>query len=397
MLEPWGDGGYLASYFWQAGDWSAGRWLGDTITINGDVPQAPLIVAVDDWSRVPSAPYLPWTPGWRGFDNPAPRAAALGLFHAPPTLCATDRGDGTGTHTDTLRVIFTVTAASGQPDATYYYKAENAPYEGVVTLPTNGPVAELLEFATHVIALDNSMSVWATNPDFNGNQLLPTAVTGPGVDLFGASPVATGVLRGDRVFAFADNPARLAIVQLTVPASLPGNLGVTALRDGTATGDELAGVAGMVVDFTVVWDLAWVLSNDSGTYHLYRFRFTDSSSDPPVLEYQATLAEAGQPVAIGIRFSDDTHDEGIAVAVVRRGVGVELRGEDLSFLSFTPLPGDAQDFIWGSWVLLGDFGAAQLQGPNAAPTPSYVRSNTWNPGRAIHGSGRIATPTGPAW
>lgn len=362
-----------------------------------DTSTPPVVVGVG-LNNVPSSPYSPWTGSWRGFDSPRPPSYSVGLHRDPPTGCLTDLGIAGGTHTDDLRVVFTATAARGQADARYYFSVEGRPETGMATLSTNGPVAEMFVIETEILVLDDSLSVWATNPAHNGDQRAPVPVAGlSGVNLFGAAPVANGVIAGDRVIALGGDPASLAVVRFAPPPQEPGDPGFTVLRDGTADVDRLPNLAGAVIDVTADGYLVWVLTNDTGTFKVFRYRFTEDASTPPVLEQQVDLDPGEPPVAIGIRGSDDTHEEGDAIAIVRKSDGVELRGDDLGFISHTSLPGDALDIIWGSFVLLGDFGVAELGGPNASPTPSFVRSNAWSPGRAVHATTHIATPGGPTW
>ncbi|HNX51436.1 MAG TPA: hypothetical protein PKL08_14805, partial [Thermoanaerobaculaceae bacterium] len=388
---------FAVRLFWPGEQCSTRSDLNERRVAGSDNSTPPVVVGVG-LNHVPSSPYSPWTNGWRGFDSPRQPSYSLGLHRDPPTGCLTDLGVANGTHTDSLRVIFTVTAARGQADARYYYSVEGWPETGLATLTTNGPVAEIFAIETEILVLDDSLSVWATNPAHHGDQRAPVPVAGlSGVNLFGAALVANGVIAGDRVIAVGGDPTSLAVVRFAPPLQEPGDPVFTVLRDGTAEVDRLPNLAGAVIDLTAEGYLVWVLTNDNGTFRVFRYRLTEESSVPLVLEQQVELGPGEPPVAIGIRGSDDTHEEGDAVAIVRKGDGVELRGEDLGFISHTPLPGAALDIIWGSFVLLGDFGVAELGGPNASPTPSFVRSNAWNPGRAIHATTHIATPGGPTW
>lgn len=382
--------------YWVNGDRLADVQLMERPVIGTDVASAPTVVATG-FNGVPSSGYVSLTAGWRGFDGARHPAYSLGLQADPPSGCGTDRGLANGSHTDARRVIFAATAASGQADAAYSYAVEGSPERGTVTLTTTGPVREMFPFYSNIVVLDDNLSIWATNPEHGGDQLNPTPVPTGGVDLFGSAPVKVGVLVDKRLVACADGPARVAVIGLTPPVAPPAFIDATVVRDGTAATDELVDLSGSIVDIASEGDLLWVLSNDAGTYHLYRYQVPESATGTPLLQHHAELASGAAPIAIGRRHSEGTHDEPAAVAVVRQGYGVELRADDLSFISLTRLPGEPLDFVWGNWMLLGDFGAAELQGPNAAPVPTFVRSNAWSPGKAIHGPYQIATPDGPTW
>lgn len=394
-----GDQGWLfdARLFWGNGELESRIGLYERRTINEDLSSPPSIVGVSN-SRVPSSPYSPWTTGWRGFDNPRHLEYSLGLHFDPPTGCATNLATAAGSATEDLRVIFTVTAASGQADATYGYAVEGSAETGVTTLPTNGAVVELFLYRNDIVVLDNGISGWATHPDHNGDQRAPTPIGGfAAIDLFGTAPVSKGVLAQERVIAVGGDPLSLAIVRLTPPTLVPGNIEITVLRNGQSATDVLPNLAGAIVDLAADGEYIWLLTDQNGTYRVYRYHFSENPAESPGLDHEVALAPGATPVAIGLRQSDETHDEGYAVAIVRQGFGVELRGDDLGFLSSTRVPGEAVDFTWDRWLLLGDFGVAELEGPNASPAVSFVKSNAWNPGKAVRGADRIVTPEGPTW
>lgn len=394
-----GEQGWLfdARLFWGNGELETHAGLFERRTINEDLSSPPSIVGVS-YSRVPSSPYSPWTTGWRGFDNPRHLDYSLGLHFDPPTGCATNLATAGGSATENLRVIFTVTAASGQEDATYGYSVEGSTETGVATLPTNGAVVELFLYGSDIVVLDDGISGWATHPDQYGDQRAPTPIGGfAAIDLFGAAPVSKGVLTQERVIAVGGDPLSLAIVRLTPPTVVPGDLGITVLRTGQSAMDVLPDLAGAIVDLAVDGEHLWLLTNQGGTYRVYRYHFTENPAESPGLDQEVALAPGATPVALGLRYSDETHDEGYAVAIVRQGFGVDLRGEDLGFLSSTRVPGEAVDFTWDRWLLLGDHGIAELEGPNASPSVSFVKSNAWNPGKAVRGADRIVTPEGPTW
>jgi len=350
-----------------------------------EVPTPPMILAVGD--GIPAAPFIPASVTLRGFNIFPDPGYVMNVRETPVEGCVVDRGASDAVHT-TVNVLWTADAGFGDPHILYSHVVETDGSRGEITFDAPGPITELLSYNDYLVAVGDGLTVWDTDNARGGDALNP--VLKQHVDLFGGDHVvkATHVFWGP-LLAAADHPGRFSMLD---PNPWYNSLPTPVVQADNVT---LPGLTGSVRDLFSLGNELYVLTDGGVAGRIFRYSIEVPTA--PVLELQTDVGAGNAAVAIAFRGGDDTVETSDSVLVVRRGWGIDVLSVDLAPITSLRLPGDPQAVFWnwGTYVLLGDFGVAEITGPVNQPVADFVFSNMSNLGRVIHRSNSsLVTPEG---
>ncbi len=354
-----------------------------------DEPTAPTFRLVSE-EGVPALPYTPPAIRLRSFDRFTPWQFWADVRAPQATSCVTDLAAAGAAHSS-VNAVWGAYGGSGRTEIGFSSLNENTSERATAELANPSPIVDLFNYNNYLVACDDGVSVWDLDPTRAGSMTSPVLTYQ--TELFGVRPVelCRHSESGFLVLA-ADMPGRYAM--LDPQPWYGGSSTPVVLADDVV----LPALEGRILDVQQLPERLFVLTDAGSAGRVYAYSITDPAL--PELLGQRDLAPGAPAAAMIYRQGEDWAEGTEALLVVRRGWGAEMWSPELESLGALELPGDPRDAFWagGTYVLLGDFGVAQIRGPATSPQVNYLLSNVNPPGKALHRSNSaVATPEGPTW